>query len=455
MILIIVICFALIVLSEQPALMFISITSLYFTYSLFWKRYEPNVIFFGLFLTWLTITIKIFYSDIFGYKYIELSSSPNIIYTTYLSLIGYCFFAFGLWFALKKFTLSNKKLQSLFTDQVNFRRILIVYLVVAVLNALLKGFIFYLPGFSQLFVGLLQMKLGFLFLLLFYSFKQRKNLLIVFCIILIEIIFSFFSYFSNFKDIIITAIVIISLFPNRLSIRESIISVILGLSFLYSIFIWQSVKGEYRQYLNAGQYSQQIVVSQEDALIKLQELSTGKSKYNKNDIFYETVDRISSLEFFSQSIDNVPSKISYENGSILKSNILHIVQPRIFFPNKTEIDDSKLVNKYATRKVSTAKQGTTFSLGFMAESYIDFGPILMFVPIFFTGWLMGFIYKQIIEQSINYMWGFTLVSSLWININCNGIAGSKILGWVLMYYIVFLIFRYTLMKLLDRYIREI
>jgi hypothetical protein len=136
-----------------------------------------------------------------------------------------------------------------------------------------------------------------------------------------------------------------------------------------------------------------------------------------------------------------------------KDNILHVLQPRILFPNKAAIDDSKMVNKYATRKVATAKQGASFSLGYMAESYIDFGPYFMFVPIFLVGWLLGFIYKTIMLQSINYLWGFTMVSSLWININCNGTPGTKILGWILMYYIAFLFFRYLLMKPLDNYIR--
>jgi hypothetical protein len=111
-----------------------------------------------------------------------------------------------------------------------------------------------------------------------------------------------------------------------------------------------------------------------------------------------------------------------------------------------------MVNKYATRKVSTAKDGVSYSLGFMAESYIDFGPILMFVPIFLIGYLLGFIYKVIIMKSINYAWGYTMVLPLWIYIFCNGTAGTKILGWIIMYYIAFSIFRYTLMRPLDKYI---
>ena len=439
--------------SEQPVLIIFSLLSLYLSYRLFWRRYEPKVIFFGVFQSWLSITIKIFYSDIAGVKYEDLSSSVNIMQTTYVSLIGFCVFCLGLWFAIRNLHLSNEKMNDLFNDPVNFKRLLIVYGVVAILNTTLKSFVFFIPGLAQLFSGLLQMKLGFLFLLLFYAFKTRKNLWLVFAIIIAEIVLSLFSYFSSFKDIIITAIVIIVLFPTRLSARESVLAVLLSIGFLYSIFIWQSVKGDYRKFLSAGERSQSVVVSQEDALKKLQELSGRSGKVSNDDVLYQTIDRISYIEFFSQSTENVPSRIPYENGRLWMENIMHVLQPRIFFPDKEAIDDSKMVNKYATRKVAGAKQGASFSLGFMAESYIDFGPFLMFIPIFLVGWLLGFIYKNIITQSINYLWGFTMVSSLWININCNGTPGTKILGWILMYYIAFLFFRYLLMKPLDKYIR--
>ena len=433
--------------------MIFSLLSLCLSYGLFWRRYEPKIIFFGVFMSWLSITVKIFYSDFTGIRYESLSFSVNIVETTYVSLIGFCIFCLGIWLAIKDLKLTNKKMDELFNSSINFRRVLIVYAVVAILNTTLKSFVFFFPGLSQLFSGLLQMKLGFLFLIIFYAFRTRKNLLLVFLILMAEVVLSLFSFFSSFKDIIITTVAIMALFPNRLTARESVVAVVLGCGFLYSIFIWQTVKGDYRKFLNAGQQTQAVVVSQEEALKKLQDLSEKTGAANKNDVLYQTIDRISYIEFFAQATENVPQKIPYENGRLWKENILHVLQPRILFPNKAAIDDSKMVNKYATKKVATAKMGASFSLGFMAESYIDFGPYLMFIPIFLVGWLLGFIYKMIMMQSINYLWGFTMVSSLWININCNGTPGTKILGWILMYYIAFLFFRYVLMKPLDNYIR--
>ncbi|MBL0056506.1 MAG: hypothetical protein IPP31_09980 [Chitinophagaceae bacterium] len=89
-------------------LVIFSLLSLYLTYRLFWRRYEPKVIFFGIIQSWLSITIKIFYADFKGVNYESLSFSPSIIQTTYISLIGYCVLCLGIYMAIRDMRLSDK-----------------------------------------------------------------------------------------------------------------------------------------------------------------------------------------------------------------------------------------------------------------------------------------------------------------------------------------------------------
>jgi hypothetical protein len=219
---------------------------------------------------------------------------------------------------------------------------------------------------------------------------------------------------------------------------------------------WQAVKGDYRAFLNKGQReTQQVQVSREEALDKLQELSSKSNNLTEDDeLIRSTIERISYIEFFSEAMIRVPLFIPYENGKLWAGNVAHVLLPRFFFPDKPIIDDSQMVNKYCIRKVATAKMGASWSLGFIAESYIDFGPVFMFVMIFLVGCLLGFIYAQILRQSINYFWGYTMLAPFYLKISCNGTPGSKILGWVITYYIAFLVFRKFLMKPLDNYMRE-
>jgi len=84
---------------------------------------------------------------------------------------------------------------------------------------------------------------------------------------------------------------------------------------------------------------------------------------------------------------------------------------------------------------------------------VDFGPYFMFIPIFLVGCLMGWVYKLLIQKSLNFIWGFSFASSLWVYISCNGTPGTKILGWILMYLIAFFLFKRFLMKPIDKYLR--
>ncbi|MFZ4059282.1 MAG: hypothetical protein ACOYKE_14160, partial [Ferruginibacter sp.] len=202
-----------------------------------------------------------------------------------------------------------------------------------------------------------------------------------------------------------------------------------------------------------GERTQQITAERSGALDFLSTLFSNAKIVGNEKLVYATVDRICYIEFFSQSTDKVPAYVDHEAGKLWKNNILHILMPRIFFPGKKSIDDSEMVNKYCTQRVSQ-KKGATFSLGFMAESYIDFGWIYMFIPIFLLGLVIGLIYKLIITQSMNFLWACISITPLWFNINCNGTPGTKILGWLFTYFIAFYIFRRFLMKPLDQMIRK-
>jgi hypothetical protein len=289
--------------------------------------------------------------------------------------------------------------------------------------------------------------------LLYSVYVQKKGLSLAIVVVAIEIILSFVSFFSSFKDVLIVIGISLSYFPLKFTLKQIIRNVIIMFGCLYMMIIWQTIKGEYRAFLNGGTSTQSVTVSTQDALVKIYELAVNAEPFSKdNDVVYQSIDRLSYIEFFSQATVRVPNEIPYENGKLWTTNIVHILVPRIVYPEKPVIDDSKMVNAYCLRQVADAEQGTSMSLGFLAESYIDYGPFGMMVPIFLVGCLFGFFYTYLIKKSINYVWGFTLVVPLWSYISCNGIPGTKILGWLFMYVIATYLFRKYLIKPLHMYL---
>ena len=453
MLFLLILSFLLIFFSAQPLLVTYSLALLFVLYKMFWRKGEPKVILISLAFFWLSITIKIFYADFTNQLYEDLSISFKIVETTYVALISLLVFALGIYVTSRN---AIKKVYVSYTDNLGYSvdKVIVFYIIMTVVATFLKGILFVFPAFSQLFNALLTIKLGLLFLLIHTIYTQKKRMIVLLVIIVVEVVLSLVSFFSSFKDILITVIIVFTFYPIKASVKQYLFYGALLFGFLYMTLVWQSIKGEYRFFLNQGTRAQSIKVSSEDALNKIWELSAEAKPFNSSsDETYQTIDRISYIEFLSQTMVRVPAEIPYENGALWLNNIMHILLPRILNPNKKAINDSEMVNKYSMTKVAGADEGSSWSLGFLAESYIDFGKYFMYIPVFLLGALMGWIYKLLIVKSINFIWGFSMVSSLWVYMSCNGFAGTKILGWLFMYLITFFLFKIFLMKPIDRYLR--
>ena len=108
---------------------------------------------------------------------------------------------------------------------------------------------------------------------------------------------------------------------------------------------------------------------------------------------------MSYVQYFALTMVNVPTSMPYEHGALWAGAIRHIVTPRIFFPNKAVLDDSERASLYTGMAVAGAEQGTSIGIGYMAESYVDFGPIGMFLPILFLGIFYGLMYRYFVIVS--------------------------------------------------------
>ncbi len=441
--------------SLDPLLIFVSVMFLPLIYYFTFRDNEPQVIFIAMMLSYLSITIKIYYAIFFQKSFTEYSESNLMEYTTVLSLFGLFFFLFGIYVSIRKITFTKNNTISSTLLSYNPRRIITLYIFSFIISSFLKGIGLGLGGFAQFTINISYLHNGFIFILIAYAYYTNKNVKITILIILIEIVLSLSGFFAGFKDYFLIIAASILAFKIQFNFRQTISLVLITVGAIYFSVIWTAIKPEYRKFLSGGESSQYVVVSQSDSFGKLAELFVefNNKTYDFEEIYYAMVDRISYTEFFSLAVEQVPLAIAHENGKLFTEAIEHILLPRILNPNKAIIWDSEMVNKYTGRLVAGELEGTSFSLGFMAECYIDFGPYLMHLPIFFVGLLMGFIYRYILTNSLNKLWGSALVMNMLFIINCNGTPTKKVFGYVFMYFIVYLFFRFFALKKIDKYLR--
>ena len=86
--------------------------------------------------------------------------------------------------------------------------------------------------------------------------------------------------------------------------------------------------------------------------------------------------------------------------------------PRILFPNKPALEDSAITSLYTGIEVAGAGEGTSIGIGYMAESYVDFGPVWMFAPILLLGLFYGLIYRFFVLRVRYKILGSAIASSI-------------------------------------------
>ncbi len=167
-----------ILMSNQPVLMAFAVLSYIIVGRNFWKAGEPKTIFFGLTFFWLSISIKLFYAIYANVPYESLSRAPNIIHTTYVSLIGFLAFAYGMHVTTKKV---REKNVIDFNQDFGYhpQRVVWVFIGSSAVVFLLKGLVFFVKGLDQLVYAIIEIKIGFIFMLLYFTFTKRVSILVV------------------------------------------------------------------------------------------------------------------------------------------------------------------------------------------------------------------------------------------------------------------------------------
>ncbi len=119
------------------------------------------------------------------------------------------------------------------------------------------------------------------------------------------------------------------------------------------------------------------------------------------------IERVSSITQFALVLDRVPLTIPFENGRLTKRALVHILVPRLLFPNKENLGpDSWLAEQYAGLDVG---EDTSVGIGYMAEFYVDWGIGGMICCLFVLGLFFGIIYRLIFVLSPNSIIASALV----------------------------------------------
>jgi hypothetical protein len=446
-------------LSKEPLLFFYAGALLLYILKTFWRVNETKHLLVNMLLYWSVVAILIPYAELSNKSLNDLTryGKADLYSASWLSLFALTFYLIGIHIVTKK--IKSVQQDSLYNilRRYDSRRLILLYVIVSLLSALFNSSIIHVPG-GQLLLAISYLKWVLLTLLIVQTLVVQANRNLVIVLVIVEVLLSFSGFWAAFKDYILVAIGAYLMFSPRLSLKTYFI---LSFVFLISLFlavVWTYSKGEYRKYLTGGERTQLIV--EQDNLTNIQKFYEIAQRDFSSENFKENfliglenlVYRVSYVEFLALTMKQVPTYIPHENGNLFINALEHILKPRILFPDKKPIYDSELTSKYTGVQFAGAEQGTSFSLGTVAESYVDFGKYYMFIPIFFFGLWIGWMYKYFIVNGYNIIWGMCYSAPIFQFAWSFPVPTAKFFGWSVTYFIGFWFLNKYIIKYLDNWL---
>lgn len=110
-------------------------------------------------------------------------------------------------------------------------------------------------------------------------------------------------------------------------------------------------------------------------------------------------------------------------------NIEFVTTPRILNPNKPSLDATEKTKKYTGIAYAGRQFGASFSLGYFAECYIDFGLWGMMFPLALIGLMYGLTYWYFMKNSsTNLIFNYSVVGAFFLEFYAFEMDGTVLLG---------------------------
>lgn len=370
-----------------------SLFALWAVWQLLWQEGHPPVLPLALTFQWLQATCGIFYYAITG-REVDAMYLGNYRLMTMLALGCVVALALGLTAGLKwsgrHFQEAGRKSSFAFTWKVLF----VSYIVSTGLNAFLREIAWSVPGLTQGLLAIGYLRLAVLFLMFRRLVSPRLRLDWFFGLLGAEVLLGLTGYFAGFREpIAVAALALLESFDSR-SVAHwmriaalSVVAAALGV-------MWIGIRTTYR-----AEIDEQVTGSRSERLERVGALSSEWFSSHFDAMMVDVdrlVERIWVIYYPALAVSRVPDVLPYENGAIMLSAVTHVLTPRILFPDKGGLQsDSEMVRKYSGVFVAGPEQNTSIAFGYAAESYVDFGIPVMFLPSLVFGLIMGFLYRAL------------------------------------------------------------
>jgi len=391
----------------------------------------PPVLALAVTTQWVQVTAGMFYSGLTGR---QLAATEGVEYEPMLLIGLVCMLALsgGIWFGTGLVRDRMAKPEDAPEELVSWRVLLMAYAGALVVTGVMQQIAFVYATLTQALFALSYAHLGILFLILRRLTQPRLRPGLILLTLAFEVALGFTGYFSNFKEpLLLAALAMLEVFEPRRAAHWAAAGALAVILAIASV-MWMGVRAEFRQDID----EQWLDTSRTVRLQRMEALLTDWLKQRDDRAQGDVdvlVERAWAIYYPALAVARVPAVLPHTDGELLAAALVHLVTPRLLFPNKPELpSDSDMVRKYSGVYVAGVERNTSIAFGYAAESYVDFGVPLMFLPMLVFGVFCGAMYEWLLRTIHHRELAVSLVTVVfWLNLYLFERSWAKILGLTL------------------------
>ncbi len=296
------------------------------------------------------------------------------------------------------------------------------------------------PALDQPLDAFSRVKVILLFVLFATVLSTRRGYNLMWGAAGLELVMGFSGLLSDFKGVFIY--LALAALAARVRIKGATVAVgVVGAAFLlYLALFWTSVKAEYREFATQSSDSQEVKATFDERFGYLGSRIVAAGDIDWSLASYALMVRLAYTDIFGSVIGVQETAPEATVMGQWKDAVEHVLKPRFLFPEKAALSDTDVYIRLARGDASEQlRSGTSISVGYMAENFVDFG---------FPGMLGGvFVMAAMYALVIRYFMAFRqpwllkegVVLAFVVGVGQNGVEMSlpKILGATFMFFLVY------------------
>jgi len=404
--------------------------------ALLWKDCQPAVLLFSMVMQWVQVVAFPLWMNSEDRDINWVSAHGGI--ATLVGCLGLVIMAATMKRGIKNIKLPSREEFERQAQLINERKLLVLYLFSTLflgsIGLALQGN----AGFDQILMTMANFKWVFFLVYGYVAWINKKNRTILALIVVFEFASGLYSYFSSFKEVIFFTILIALTFVRKVTFKQVFYGFLTGAALFFILLTWTAIKGDYRKFLNQGKKAQVVEVSRSDAFSKIGEKLGTLSWDDYQRVTGAFLYRAQYVFHLGKTMDRVPAIMPHEYGAVWWDNVSYVLMPRLFWPDKPIYQATIKAVKYTGINYAGYAQGASFSLGYFADSYIDFGYFGMYLPLILLALYAVFIYRKLFAfKKINLLFRFATVNTVLLNMDTFEADGLFVFGRLTLLFIVF------------------